>query len=148
MANEAFQPGAPEPTPAPSETAIRPGSPGRPSDVVLSSRQTPKKTVEKPPEIKDPWREIVETVVFVVVLVFTLKTFLAEAFVIPTGSMATTLLGYHEDGVCHQCGVPYRVNASSEAEPQDPFNQGIVQTSRCDNCYFQNTINGPFAGGR
>ena len=36
-------------------------------------------------------RETVETVVFVIVLVLLLKTFVAEAFVIPTGSMATTL---------------------------------------------------------
>src|SRR5271156_3648874 len=46
---------------------------------------------EKPPEQKDAFREIVETVVFVVVLVLLLKAFIAEAFVIPTGSMATTL---------------------------------------------------------
>lgn len=146
MANEAFQPGTPEPTP-PADTAVRAGSPGRPSDVVLASRQPAKKTVEKPPEIKDPYREIVETIVFVVVLVFMLKTFLAEAFVIPTGSMATTLLGYHKDVICQQCGYDYRVNASSEAEPQDGFKQDVV-TSKCPNCAFRNNINGPFAGGR
>src|SRR5712691_7356281 len=45
-------------------------------------------------------REVVETIVFVVVLVLLLKSFVAEAFVIPTGSMATTLLGYHKDVTC------------------------------------------------
>ena len=48
------------------------------------------------PAVKDAFREVVETVVFVVVLVLMLKTFVAEAFVIPTGSMAETLLGYQK----------------------------------------------------
>src|SRR5438132_14171422 len=47
-----------------------------------------------PPEVKDNFREIVETVVFVVVLVLLLKSFVAEAFVIPTGLMAERVWGY------------------------------------------------------
>jgi signal peptidase I len=84
-----------------------------------------------PPEIKDGFREIIETVVFVVVLVLLLKTFVAEAFVIPTGSMATTLLGYHKDVVCEQCHYRFLVNASQEAENNVPVRQGI-----CPNCGF------------
>ena len=83
------------------------------------------------------FRELVETVVFVVVLVLLLKTFLAEAFVIPTGSMATTLLGYHRDVTCVQCGYRFKVNASNEVDPQD----GILDTllyCRCANCGFKN----------
>src|SRR4051794_7520638 len=60
-----------------------------------------------PEEPKDSVREVIETVVFVVVLVLLLKTFLAEAFVIPTGSMATTLLGYHRNVTCEQCGYRF-----------------------------------------
>src|SRR5262245_6185818 len=52
----------------------------------------------------DSAREVVETIVFVVVLVLLLKSFVAEAFVIPTGSMATTLLGYQKQTTCEQCG--------------------------------------------
>src|SRR5262249_38961186 len=51
---------------------------------------------DKPDEPRDSLREIAETVVFVVVLVLMLKTFVAEAFVIPTGSMAETLYGYQK----------------------------------------------------
>ena len=57
---------------------------------------------------KDSFREIVETVVFVIVLVLLLKTFVAEAFVIPTGSMAETLLGYQRWVTCSKCGHLYR----------------------------------------
>src|SRR5207247_2346546 len=57
----------------------------------------------------DSFREIVETVVFVVVLVLMLKSFAAEAFVIPTGSMAETLLGYQVDVKCPKCGYKFPV---------------------------------------
>src|SRR5579859_330666 len=67
-------------------------------------------------EIKDGFREVLETIVFVVVLVLLLKSFVAEAFVIPTGSMATTLLGDKKDTVCPECGYPFPVNCHEEVE--------------------------------
>src|SRR4051812_43802642 len=65
------------------------------------------------PEIKDNFREIVETIVFVVVLVLLLKSFVAEAFVIPTGSMAETLWGYQKLIKCPKCTYSFPVNCSS-----------------------------------
>lgn len=66
---------------------------------------------KKHAEHKDAFRETLETVVFVVFLVLLLKAFVAEAFVIPTGSMATTLLGDHCHVTCERCGWKYTVNA-------------------------------------
>src|SRR5881227_710956 len=63
-------------------------------------------------------REVVETIVFVVVLVLLMKSFVAEAFVIPTGSMAETLLGYQKFVTCPKCGHEFPVNCSSEVDPQ------------------------------
>jgi hypothetical protein len=91
----------------------------------------------KKDEPKDTFRELIETVVFVVVLVLMLKTFLAEAFVIPTGSMADTLLGYHHKVTCEQCGKMNLVNASSEADPQGHEPQ-LVKKWRCENCGWPN----------
>lgn len=123
------------------DTRVRPGSPGTAQDVVTGKREAPKKpTTEKPTELKDPFREIIETVVFVVVLVFMLKTFLAEAFVIPTGSMATTLLGDHRDIVCQQCRYPYAINYSSMTQPRRE--QEDVRASQCPNCGFDNSLIG------
>src|SRR5438552_18301019 len=126
-----YRPGEP-PRPAPATgvtpaplTATQPEG-GRTAPVYRVERKTP------PPENKDGFREIVETVVFVVVLVLLLKTFLAEAFVIPTGSMATTLLGYHKDQVCEHCKYHFRVNASDEAEHDQPTAYGD-----CPNCRFR-----------
>ena len=88
-------------------------------------------------EPRDSFRELIETVVFVVVLVLMLKTFLAEAFVIPTGSMADTLLGYHHKAVCEKCGATNLLNASAEAEPQE-FRAFVVVQYRCENCEYWN----------
>ena len=60
-------------------------------------------------------RETVESVIVAVMLALLFKAFEAEAFVIPTGSMAPTLQGQHKDVVCPKCGLRYRVNASVEA---------------------------------
>ncbi len=60
----------------------------------------------------DPTREVFETVVFVVVLVLMLKLFVAEAFVIPTGSMASTLWGDQIKATCPECGYVGPVSAA------------------------------------
>ena len=61
-------------------------------------------------------REAVESIVIALILAFLFRTFEAEAFVIPTGSMAPTLMGRHKDVVCPQCGCPYQVSASDEVD--------------------------------
>src|SRR5205807_2389436 len=89
-----------------------------------------------PAEVKDGWREIVETVVFVVVLVLLLKSFVAEAFVIPTGSMAETLYGYQKWVTCPKCTFPFPVNCSSEVDPQGEPATPVVGCT-CPNCRYQ-----------
>jgi len=59
-------------------------------------------------------RETIESVAIAFILAFLFRTFEAEAFVIPTGSMAPTLMGRHKDVVCPKCGCPYQVSASEE----------------------------------
>ncbi|GBD37106.1 hypothetical protein HRbin36_02236 [bacterium HR36] len=73
---------------------------------------------------RSSFRDLLDTVVFVVFLVLLLKTFVAEAFVIPTGSMAPTRLGNHFVNRCPQCGYEYFVGYTGESgrrrvEPPD-----------------------------
>ena len=85
---------------------------------------------------KDSLRELVETIVFVVVLVLILKLFVVEAFVIPTGSMAETLFGYHKTVQCEQCGYEFPVNSSEEEEGRKETGKVPVVGYHCPNCDF------------
>src|SRR5438067_1109110 len=88
------------------------------------------------PQPRDSAREVVETIVFVVALVLMLKLFVVEAFVIPTGSMAETLLGYNKVVTCEECGHTFPVNATDEADPQHGERKEIVG-ARCPNCFHE-----------
>ncbi len=81
---------------------------------------------------RDHVRETLETLVFVVVLVLILQLFVLEAFVIPTGSMAETQLGYHKNVVCQQCQYGFPVNCSDEVER--PSRDTYVYGYKCPNC--------------
>jgi signal peptidase I len=83
----------------------------------------------------DSIREVVETIVFVVVLVLLLKSFAAEAFVIPTGSMAETLWGYQKVVVCPRCKFQFPVNCSSEVDPQEGQHLPVTSCT-CPNCRY------------
>ncbi|HXG09720.1 MAG TPA: S26 family signal peptidase [Gemmataceae bacterium] len=96
----------------------------------------------------DSLREIVETVVFVVVLVLLLKSFVAEAFVIPTGSMASTLWGYQKVVACPQCGHEFPVNCSQEVDPQEGGAPVRVTGCICPNCRLAIRLVNPLYDGR
>ncbi len=82
--------------------------------------KTPPRSAPAAPKVKShAFRETVESIVIAFVLAFLFRTFEAEAFVIPTGSMAPTLMGRHKDVVCPKCGYEYEVSASEE-ESEDP----------------------------
>ena len=78
----------------------------------------PSSTSDKPDGSASATREIVESVVIAFVLAFLFRTFEAEAFVIPTGSMAPTLMGRHKDLECEECGFHYQASASDEIDSE------------------------------
>ncbi|MCE9533629.1 MAG: S26 family signal peptidase [Planctomycetes bacterium] len=85
-------------------------------------------TTLEPP--RDSTREIFETVVFVVVLVLMLKLFVAEAFVIPTGSMASTLWGDQVRCTCRECGHVFPINGMENNLRKFPADY------LCENCGY------------
>ncbi|VTS01292.1 S26 family signal peptidase [Tuwongella immobilis] len=90
-------------------------------------------------ENKSSGREVAETVVFVVVLVMLLKLFVAEAFVIPTGSMAETLWGHQKLFTCVECDHQFPVNSADEVEPNQLGMQQRVVGYTCPNCRYRST---------
>ncbi len=94
------------------------------------------KAVEAPARPKETYRDFVEQIVVAFILAFLVRGFEAEAFVIPTGSMAPTLMGMHKEVTCPHCGFEFTVNASDEFEPRPgqfrPVSQIVAGT--CGNC--------------
>ena len=87
------------------------------------------------------FRGVVEAVLFLSIAVVTVREFVAEGFMISTGSMAPTLLGYHRRPECRSCGTAYPVGAAHELG----LNQGADDLAavsgaipadgvRCPNC--------------
>ena len=83
-------------------------------------------------------RENVEAIVVAFILALLFRAFLAEAFVIPTGSMAPTLMGAHKDLFCDQCGQNFRVGASRER--RGPNLSIAVVGGVCPNCRHVNSL--------
>ena len=103
-----------------------------------SSTQTEQKPKPKTKPKSKSGRESIESfvVVFVAFLVWSLE---AEGFVIPTGSMATTLLGRHKEIVCPECGSVYTVNADREVDSSGSGRSNGVRVLRgtCVNCRLE-----------
>ena len=98
-------------------------------------------TDEKAKAARDPAREVIETVVFVVVLVLLLKLFVTEAFVIPTGSMAETLYGYQKVITCPKCAHEFPVNSHDEVEvnSQTKMKHKLIKFY-CPNCRHEGNV--------
>src|SRR3954451_11942528 len=81
---------------------------------------------DKTEPVDGGWRETVESIAMAVILALLFRGFVAEAFVIPTGSMAPTLVGRHKDVKCPQCGIRYQVSCSPEAENEVPSGRHVI----------------------
>ncbi len=80
-------------------------------------------------------RETIESVVVAFILAFLFRAFVAEAFVIPTGSMAPTLMGAHKDIVCEHCGQEYQASASLEFDSHTGrLTDKVMIASTCSTC--------------
>ncbi|MEW4490111.1 signal peptidase I [Thalassoglobus sp. JC818] len=102
-------------------------------------KQTETTAAEKPKR-KESTRDTVESILFAFILAFMFRTFEAEAFVIPTGSMAPTLYGRHKETTCTQCDYHITVGASDEVVRESGL---LEQNSRlssaiCPNCGYNN----------
>ncbi len=69
-------------------------------------------------------RENIESILIAIALAFVLRVFVVEAFKIPTGSMAPTLLGQHKNVKCPNCSWKFKIN----------YNINYV---KCSNCFYK-----------
>jgi signal peptidase I len=89
-----------------SRTASQPATKPSPKSGLDPAAGKPKETL----------RDFLEQIVVAIILAMLIRGFDAEAFVIPTGSMAPTLMGRHKEVTCPQCGLLYAINASDEID--------------------------------
>src|SRR3954464_15838241 len=64
-------------------------------------------------------KDTIESILVAFILAFVFRAFVVAAFVIPTGSMAPTLLGAHMRYHCDGCGYEFTVNYSGISTPDD-----------------------------
>ena len=82
------------------------------------------------------WRETVESIAMAIILALLFRGFVAEAFVIPTGSMAPTLQGRHKDVACPKCGKWYQASASDEINRDGSASGATVISATCSVCRY------------
>src|SRR5215208_1091007 len=97
----------------------------------------PAPTVIAPPAEKENIKETIESILVAFILAFVFRAFVVEAFVIPSGSMAPTLLGAHMRYRCEDCGYEWTVNFPTPDRedisiPRNAWN--CVYSVRCPNC--------------
>ena len=103
-------------------------------------------------------KETVESILIAFILAFVFRAFVVEAFVIPTGSMATTLLGAHCRFHCPDCGYVFDLNYSPPNGGREDEDTAVPATAGplpinlyCPNCGLQvppaQTANPPVAYG-
>jgi len=117
------------PTSNSTETVISTG--------VHSSRDSKPATA---PALEGSLRETCESVLVAFIMAFMFRTFLAEAFVIPTGSMAPTLQGRHNDTFCSACGKEFRTGFIDPAPGQDG-DRVKDRYVTCPNCRHAQLLN-------
>lgn len=112
----------------------------------MTASKTPKPDGNKPAQKKkDRAAEIAnafEWLITAFILAFVFRAFVMEAFRIPTGSMADTLMGAHFRLRCPECGykyeygfVPSHYGLEEDTIPPQPVKMG--EQTRCPNCgYF------------
>src|SRR5580704_4615874 len=82
-------------------------------------------------------KETIESILIAFILAFIFRAFVVEAFVIPTGSMAPTLLGAHMRFRCPDCGYVFDVNYSANSEDENvPSEDRPSDDVYCPNCGY------------
>lgn len=114
------------PTPPP------PLPPQQPAAPVQRAKEAPRQNIEG--SVKDT----IEAILVAFMLAFIFRAFVVEAFVIPTGSMAPTLLGAHMRFRCIDCGYQFDVNYQGEGNQDDvvidSHARGREYAIFCPNC--------------
>ncbi|MGQ3685130.1 MAG: S26 family signal peptidase [Candidatus Loosdrechtia sp.] len=94
-------------------------------------------------ERKGKLRENIESIAIAIALAFAIRYFAVEAFKIPTGSMAPTLLGEHKDVRCTNCNWFFYADRNTENAICPNCHYDMSISSYCDTCNSRIRYNWP-----
>lgn len=130
---------------APSDAAAADSAPSPQPDKAPESELSP--AAQRAQRFRsEGHRETIESIAVAIILALLFRGFVAEAFVIPTGSMAPALMGEHKDLFCPQCSMQYQVGASSESSRGNDspdlvaWRAAVVVGGVCPNCHYLNAL--------
>jgi len=90
---------------------------------------SPLKTAPSQPIGETTTRHILESFLCLAIAVIVFRSFVLEGYIISTGSMAPTLLGYHKRVKCPDCGFQFAVGVAF-----DDGSSGQAHEVSCPNC--------------
>ncbi|MEM9418776.1 MAG: S26 family signal peptidase [Planctomycetota bacterium] len=101
------------------------------------SQIKPKSSIAHPKSTDETIKETFESIVIAFILAFIFRAYVVEAFIIPTGSMAPTLLGEHVALRCEQCGYEFAVDQSGQPNRMTP---NRLLTAPCPMCKYPQPV--------
>ena len=105
--------------------------PPEPAPGDARKRRRAQRRAERTQETADrSLKETLESVVVAFILAFTFRVYVLEAYIIPTGSMAPTLLGSHVDADCPECGLRVVADAG-------PLRERVADAAQCPMCFAE-----------
>lgn len=96
-------------------------------------------TPARPPARAGGVKDTIKSILIAFILAFIFRAFVVEAFVIPTGSMASTLLGAHMRFHCDDCGHQFDLNFSASQQGDElavPSTATRRNPTICPNCGY------------
>src|SRR5258708_30198702 len=129
---------APNPLPVGAASSTHP-SPDNVADSDAPKEETPPSRRPGPRQDSANVKETLESILVAFILAFIFRCFVVEAFVIPTASMAPTLLGAHMRFRCPDCGYRFDANYSPAQNGDDlyiPSDSSLTYRAFCPNCGF------------
>jgi signal peptidase I len=83
-------------------------------------------------------KETIDQILLAFIFALIFRCFIMEAYVIPTGSMAPTLMGAHMDFRCPDCGWRFAVDFPAQGNNANvPARAAQVYPIRCPNCAYK-----------
>ncbi|MFK7790305.1 MAG: signal peptidase I, partial [Phycisphaeraceae bacterium] len=101
--------------------------------------RTDRRRMKRPnePSADETVKETIESIVIAFILAFVFRAFIVEPFIIPTGSMAPTMLGTHAQIACPSCGYHFDVGVNQGS--LGPESLVPITSADCPMCNYEVT---------